>query len=280
MKPASWLVLAALAAWPRPTAAHIQLTSPPARTTEQKKGPCGNGGGARSDRVTVLQPGQKIIVEWDETVEHPGHFRISFDDEGDDDFAVPASFDEACSNDKVLVDLIPDRKTSSGDRHYRQEVTLPNFECERCTLQVTQLMTDKAPYDASATSNDIYYQCADVALRGRPSSAVEPLACLIAGEAGNAAGAAGASPSAGAAGASAGTAGASAGTAGASAGAAGAPGAAPSAAVTGENESDDGCAFAAPQRRPARACALVTLAGGLATLVARRRARAAGLARR
>jgi hypothetical protein len=157
------LALAALAIFgARPAAAHIQLVYPPQRTEDQKIGPCGNGGGARSGEVTVLRSGQTLVVEWDETVEHPGHFRISFDDDGDDDFAAPASFTDSYTNERVLVDLIADRATSGGDRHYRQEVTLPDVECEACTLQVIQVMTDKGP---KYGDNDLYFQCADVALR-------------------------------------------------------------------------------------------------------------------
>ena len=43
-----------------------------------------------------------------------------------------------------------------------EQVTLPDVECERCTLQLIQVMTDKAPY---GDGNDLYYQCADLALR-------------------------------------------------------------------------------------------------------------------
>lgn len=46
-----------------------------------------------------------------------------------------------------------------------QQITLPNIECDKCTLQVTQLMTDKLPYTNDPASDDIYYQCADITLR-------------------------------------------------------------------------------------------------------------------
>jgi Lytic polysaccharide mono-oxygenase, cellulose-degrading len=263
------IAIAALAsAAPRVADAHIQLTYPPARTRDQKEGPCGAAGSVRSTSVTALQPGQKITVEWDETVEHPGHFRISFDDEGDDDFATPASYDAACSNGKVLVDLIPDRKTTDADQHYRQEITLPNFECENCTLQLIQVMVDKPPYSADPSSNDIYYQCADVALRGRPSSAAPAPACQIASGAGGAGGACGAG-GAGGAGGEPGGAGGEPGGAGGASGAGGVGGStAGGAAAAGEG---DGCAFG--QVRGGGAAWFA--AAAFAVLVSRRRARTA-----
>ncbi|HEU4412199.1 MAG TPA: SCE4755 family polysaccharide monooxygenase-like protein [Polyangiaceae bacterium] len=233
---------------PRSAGAHIQLTYPPARTLEQKTGPCGSDDNTRSTNVTVLQPGQKIVVEWDETVEHPGHFRISFDEDGADDFATPASSEASCSNDKVLVDLIPDRVVSGSDGRYRQEITLPSVECETCTLQLIQVMTDKPPYTTDAASNDLYFQCADLALRGRPSSAPPAAACQIAGEGGG-----GGEP------------------AGAGGGPAGAGGRSGASAAADEGGGDDGCALGGGRGGVG---AWLVAASALAALATRRRRRA------
>ncbi len=136
--------------------AHLQLSYPPARTTSQKQGPCGLTGLARGPAMT-LAPGATITVTWDETINHPGHYRISFDADGDDDFVVPATAEELYSDDSVLEDGIADANGGS----YSQVITLPDIECSTCTLQVIQLMTDKAPY---GDGNDLYYQCADLVL--------------------------------------------------------------------------------------------------------------------
>jgi len=126
-----------------------------------KQGPCGGSNGVRSANVCEFQPGATIVVAWDETVDHPGHFRISFDDDGEDDFVDPAGFDELDSADSVLIDGIADRDTYGSERGYTQELVLPDVECDNCTLQVIQVMTDKPPY---GDGNDIYYQCADIVL--------------------------------------------------------------------------------------------------------------------
>lgn len=138
--------------------AHITLMSPKPRNSDQKDGPCGVAGDKRGTIVTTLKPGEAITVQWKETVSHTGHFRISFDADGQDGFADPKSFTDLKTAPTVLVDDIKDK---SGTQIYSQEVTLPDVECDRCTLQVIQVMTDKPPY---GDGDDIYYQCADITL--------------------------------------------------------------------------------------------------------------------
>lgn len=139
--------------------AHIQLDHPPARTAEQKAGPCGAASSARSDRVSRFRPGATITIRWRETIDHPGHYRVAFDEDGDDSFPTPEGFDDDTSGDPaVLIDLIADR---AGGGEYTQQITLPDVECSNCTLQLIQMMTDKAPY---GDGNDIYFQCADLEL--------------------------------------------------------------------------------------------------------------------
>ncbi len=156
-------------AWP--AAAHIGLRYPPSRYGDLvlKQGPCGVAGGTRSGNVTELEAGARIEVVWDEYVDHPGHFRIAFDGDGDDDFVDPACLSgcdttapeiETHSNDTVLLDGIAD--SPSGGQS-SAAVTLPDVECDRCTLQVIQVMYDKPPY--VIPGNDLYYQCADLVLR-------------------------------------------------------------------------------------------------------------------
>lgn len=150
--------------------AHISLTSPPSRygPSVLKFGPCGMTDGTRSQNVTIFTSGATIEVVWDEYINHPGHFRISFDGDGDDDFVDPACLSgcdttqpeiETYSNGTVLLDAIPDAPMGG---EVRATVTLPDIECDNCTLQLIQVMYDKPPYEAPG--NDIYYQCADLVL--------------------------------------------------------------------------------------------------------------------
>jgi hypothetical protein len=173
-------VASALILVPASASAHIQLRAPLQRSSSLKQGPCGGSNGVRSANVCEFQPGATIVVAWDETVEHPGHFRISFDQDGEDDFVDPAAFDDLDSDDSVLLDGIADRSTYGSDRGYTQELVLPDVECDSCTLQVIQVMTDKPPY---GDGNDIYYQCADIVLSA--SAPAEPAEGCTAGSGGD-----------------------------------------------------------------------------------------------
>lgn len=167
---ASWLTSAA-------AHAHIELTAPARRDAPDiKLGPCGGTGGVNSApttrttnaaRITRLRAGQKLTVTWRETIDHPGHYRIAFDADGQDDLVDPRAFDDILSapSGPVLLDGIADQAGGT----YSVEVTLPDLNCERCTLQLIQVMTDKGPVWGD---NDVYYECADLVLEGAtPGSA-------------------------------------------------------------------------------------------------------------
>ena len=155
--------------------AHVELTSPaprlpgPATNTELKFGPCGQMTNARTDTVTEYAPGETITVEFSEYFNHPGYFRVAFDIDGDDDFGRRADMDTVNPDtddpasleplDDVILAYVDDGQ--GGD--YSVEVTLPNVECENCTLQLIQFMYDKVN---NGMDDEYYYQCADIALRG------------------------------------------------------------------------------------------------------------------
>lgn len=152
-----------------------------------KNGPCGVDDGARGTHVYTYAPGEQITISIVEYISHSGYFRIAFDDDGDDDFADPASIapangrtctsnpsdhcgeDDFFNNATVLMDnLEPHAQAFPNQPSYTWEVTLPDVECDNCTLQIIQVMTEagKAPYDPSApNANDLYYQCIDLVLQ-------------------------------------------------------------------------------------------------------------------
>jgi hypothetical protein len=171
------LLLGLVALAPVEAKAHLGLSSPASRYGPDtlKTGPCGVSGGERTGNVTYYEPGETIEVSWDEYVDHPGHYRIAFDEDGDDDFVDPATMTELYSNETVLLDGIDDK--GPGERDYVATVTLPDVTCDNCTLQVIQVMYDKPPY--TTPGNDIYYQCADLVLRvggAPPDAGIEPSA--------------------------------------------------------------------------------------------------------
>lgn len=172
-------------------AAHLELEAPVSRYGPDvlKTGPCGVTGGERTDNVTYFEPGETIEVRWNEYIDHPGHYRIAFDADGDDDFVDPATMMEFYSNDAVLLDNIPDQ--GRDNPYYSATVTLPDIECDNCTLQLIQVMYDKPPY--TTPGNDNYYQCADLVLRvgGAPDGGV------VGGTGGNGTGGSGAAAGSG-----------------------------------------------------------------------------------
>ena len=141
--------------------AHIQLMAPAPRHTSQKAGPCGKGPvDPRGATATTFKPGETITVTWKETVPHPGHFRIAFDENGQR-FTDPTGPNDVAPRPFVLKDNIADK---TGTQTYSETVTLPNVQCTNCTLQLVQVMTDKQGNGWG--NDDLYYQCADLILAG------------------------------------------------------------------------------------------------------------------
>jgi len=159
----------------RPAAAHLGLIDPPSRYGQDvlKDGPCGQFRGLRSTNVVTAEAGSTLTIQWSEYVDHPGHFRIAFDDDGDNDFRDPrcltncesgpgAPTFETDMDPTVLYDMIPDTRGTVTTF----DVVLPDVECANCTLQVIQVMYDKRPYVSGG--DDIYYQCIDLVLTREP----------------------------------------------------------------------------------------------------------------
>jgi uncharacterized protein (TIGR03382 family) len=161
---------------PAAASAHIRITSPTPRSSDQlKQRHCGQTGSARAN-VQTYQAGSVLHLVWDEYVVHPGWFRISFQQNGDTFEVPPASNGPAGSGaasnyptedltgktDPATGSLIIADRIMHGMSSF--DVTLPNVACSNCTLQLTQMMTDKPPYAADTTSDDIYYQCVDLVL--------------------------------------------------------------------------------------------------------------------
>lgn len=166
---------------PAVAVAHIRITSPTPRSSDQlKQRHCGQTGSARAN-VQTYRPGAQIHLVWDEYVVHPGWFRVAFQQNGDSFEIPPASNGpngsgaaanyptedltgktDAGTGSQILADRIPHGTTSL-------DVTLPDVECNSCTLQLIQMMIDKPPYSTAATSDDIYFACVDLVLSSTAS---------------------------------------------------------------------------------------------------------------
>lgn len=156
------------------TQAHIELANPPPRIlgNNQKAGPCGMAGSVRGTTITDYQPGATITINWQETVEHLGYYRILFAVNGDafpnpatpTDFCTPGQEITPGSGIYCLADNIAD-KDSEADPNYTADVTLPDVTCTNCTLQLVQHMLL-----ADGSSDDLYYKCSDITVGGAGGS--------------------------------------------------------------------------------------------------------------
>lgn len=127
------------------------LTPPRTDRSDIKSGPCG---AARTDTPAVLQSGSTVTVAYLSTIFHSGDFRIAFSEAND------LGFDE-----NILADGIIDYRDEPERTH---EITLPDVECDQCTLQLIQVMRDRNP-----PTN--YYSCADITLvRGMADDTAPP----------------------------------------------------------------------------------------------------------
>lgn len=150
--------------------AHLRITSHQSRYGDtQKAGPCGQANGIRTtDKVYIAKPGIEVTLTWDEYINHPGYFRIDFDLDGDDGFVNPIL---DCANKTSIPDCFDTTNTGpymvnnitdEAARVQSYTYTLPNVECDNCTLQIIQAMQDKPPYEVDG--NELYFQCIDIVL--------------------------------------------------------------------------------------------------------------------
>ncbi len=168
--------------------AHFKLTNPPSWLKEdpavvggggpQKGSPCGPGGIddvkpiPTSGIVTDFHVGQTIELDWVDTIAHPGYFRIALAQDRtqlkDPTITQDAScnFDESMvpkgASGNVLADGVLFRSRNgfnapSGTK-FTYMVTLPSTPCDKCTLQVMQVMET----DIQSLSNCHYFHCADI----------------------------------------------------------------------------------------------------------------------
>lgn len=156
--------------------AHFYLDTPAADNAQdatgnpQKASPCG-GGDSPSGEITAYQSGQTITITIDETIFHPGHYRVAV---ADDPSQLP---DEppvtvgstACGSVPiqdppvfpVLADgMLVHDEPFDGPQSFT--VTLPaDFTCDGCTLQILEFM-------AEHSAPCFYYHCATITVTEEP----------------------------------------------------------------------------------------------------------------
>jgi hypothetical protein len=141
---------------PRTTAAHFVLHAPASWRAQgslgdpQKTGPCGNEDtAATTGVVTAFSPGETVTITIDETVFHPGHYRVALAVHDRDELPaepqVHPGTTECGSADvlsppvfPILADGVLQHALPFSDLQ-SFTVTLPSdVTCDHCTLQVSR----------------------------------------------------------------------------------------------------------------------------------------------
>ena len=133
------------------------IAPPRSSNSNLKEGPCGNI--PRTSTPTTFNIGETITLSWDETINHPGYFRIAFSMANDEGF-----------DDNVLIESFLDTQGPEAPTPHRfsTSVTLPATTCTECTLQIIQVMTENPERPRN------YYSCADIILTDPSSETPEP----------------------------------------------------------------------------------------------------------
>ena len=175
--------------------AHFTLMAPASWLVEnrlgdpQKKGPCGGtsaDAGTPTNVIGKVQGGQTLHVKVQETVYHPGHYRIALavnsraelpaDPEVTtrDSERGPWSVSAKIQNPvqpPVLVDgLWVHADRAAIAQPFETDITIPNITCEKCTLQIVQFM---AEHGKNADGDFTYHHCADLQITADPSKPVD-----------------------------------------------------------------------------------------------------------
>jgi len=174
---------------PRLSAAHIMLAPPPATPFDwlkpnsegdpQKITPCGVDATTAytpSNKINVVTVGDKLTINWIETVPHDGHFRIALA-ASRADLTDPATVSNGDGTAKtatistaypILADGLFEHLASSvsAGKTYSYTITIPNMPCAKCTLQLLQFMANH-PLDPSY----FYHHCADMMILAAPTGA-------------------------------------------------------------------------------------------------------------
>jgi len=174
-----------VAAVPAVTHAHFKLMEPASWIVEDDRGdpqkgfPCGGSNtdaGKPSYAVTQAVGGSKLHLKVQETIYHPGHYRIALAVNSLSELPVdPKATTEAGANGQprslsgeimnpvampVLADgLFPHQ--ANTDAALETDVQLPNISCKKCTLQVVQFMEQ---HGANNPGNYTYHHCATIAI--------------------------------------------------------------------------------------------------------------------
>ena len=175
---------------------HFKLVEPASwiieneRGDPQKAGPCGGSNtdwGKPSYVVSKAVGGQKLHLKVQETIYHPGHYRVALAVNSPTELPLdpetattpgergPMSVSAVIQNPPqipVLADglFVHATRPSSPPPPFEADVQLPNINCEKCTLQIVQFMDQHAFNNPGGYT---YHHCADLNITADPSKPID-----------------------------------------------------------------------------------------------------------
>jgi hypothetical protein len=163
----------------RRSEAHFNLVMPPPAdsATDGGKGapPCGPT--TASNVVTSVQGGHAITLAVDETVLHPGWYRVALSINSRSELPADPMVTVSGGNSTnaayettpvfpVLADHLFNHTSGTTPIHYSMSLTLPNVTCTKCTLQVIEFMN---MHGANPGGGYFYHHCADLKITADPA---------------------------------------------------------------------------------------------------------------
>lgn len=145
----------------------------------QKTPNCGyNPGDTLTGNVTTFTAGETITITIDETIYHPGHYRVALSTGTEDALPDPPPItpvgNDDCGMTEIMDPLVfpviadgelPHDQPFAGEQSF--QVTLPDdVECENCYLQIVQYMREHA-------APCFYYHCAVVNIEADPAAGTD-----------------------------------------------------------------------------------------------------------
>ena len=189
-----WLLASAAMVAVTPFAwAHFRLLEPQSWLVEnnlgdpQKMGPCGGtsaDSGTPTNAVNKVQGGQILHIKVQETIFHPGHYRVALavnsrSELPPDPDVTTRDTDKgpwSVSSPIVSQPKIPALAdglfvhTTRQTSPFETDVQLPNISCEKCTLQIIEFM---AEHGYNNPGGYFYHHCAVLQIAPDPAKAID-----------------------------------------------------------------------------------------------------------
>lgn len=159
--------------------AHFRLVEPASWIEEDQRGdpqklaPCGGtiaNPGVRTGAFTEVQGGQKLKIVVDETIYHPGHYRIALARRPnwlpDDPVATMKQTERGPRSDTGAIEQNPQppvlvdglwAHNADPTELWETEIDIPNIDCDGCFLQIIQFMAEHPGFQEGGFS---YHHCA------------------------------------------------------------------------------------------------------------------------